>query len=138
MEGWVRRGSKPIGAWSPDEWKQKISNNAKTRSQWTPERRKQFTELLKVQKIGKNNPNWKNENICLKAAEERDHRKFEQILNELNKLTSAKWEVHHINSNGHNHNDSNIALVTRKGHMILDGRLERLKEKTKFIGGTLQ
>lgn len=136
VRGWLRRGNKPIAVWTKDEWKRKTNNNAETRKKWTPERQKIFIDSLRKQKLGENNPNWKGDDVCMKNAEARDILKYKPVRELLLKITGNKWEVHHIDGNGKNQNEDNIAIVTRKGHMSIDGRLEIITELCK--GGSLK
>ena len=68
-------------------------------------------------KLGENNPNWKGDNISKEAGRYRAKR----LLNRFN-INDGK-EIHHIDGNPLNNDPSNLEIITRKGHMIEDGRM---------------
>jgi hypothetical protein len=43
------------------------------------------------------------------------------------------YERHHIDGNPLNNDPSNILIVTRRGHQVLDGRMEVLKKGLRQI-----
>ena len=78
-------------------------------------------------KIGVLNPMWKGNNASPDSARQRAYSKF--------KAPKGK-EIHHIDGNPYNNEPDNILFLTRKEHMIKDGRLEKLiknnKERWRF------
>ena len=92
-------------------------------------------QKMRLAALGPKNHNWKGNDVQLGPARCRDNRKFKPVLVMLKEITHTKWEVHHIDGNDRNHSDDNIALITRKGHMTIDGRLLALADtqfKPKF------
>lgn len=81
---------------------------------WGPEKYFIFKEKTRIAKIGKNNPNWRGDKASQKAG---------QVRAERNIPCPKGFERHHIDGNELNNNPSNILIVTRKQHMIIDGRM---------------
>jgi hypothetical protein len=74
-------------------------------------------QIIANSKMGSKNPNWKGDNVKLKRSGN---------LRASRHIPCPKgYERHHIDGNPLNNDLSNIAIVTRKEHMILDGRYER-------------
>jgi len=80
-------------------------------------------------KIGEKNPHWKGNNVAPNAGRGRARRKF-GCINGL--------EIHHVDGDALNNNLENIKFVTRKEHMIIDGRLSRRDAKGRFCGLALE
>lgn len=76
-------------------------------------------EKMRLSKMGDKNPRWGGDNVQAQAGRLRAERKFKNIPDNC--------ERHHIDGNTLNNDPSNIAIVTRKEHMVSDGRLEKLK-----------
>lgn len=90
---------------------------------------------LSLSKIGPKNGMWKGNNASTDAARIRARR----IMS-----SDGKLDIHHIDGNPYNNDPKNLKPTTRREHMIMDGRLERLiarnhqglqiKDHNKFIG----
>ena len=74
---------------------------------------------------GEKNPMWKGDKASVSAARQRAHRKIGKIKG---------YDIHHIDGNPYNNDKTNLVYVTRKDHMIVDGRLNNKDEKGKFKG----
>jgi len=74
---------------------------------------------IKRSKMADKNVNWKGEKATPNSARERARRR---------NVVPRGYEIHHIDSNPYNNKPENIQIVTRKEHMILDGRLQNLKQ----------
>lgn len=85
---------------------------------FTESTRKKIAEA----KLGEKNPMWKGDLVGKDAAGSRARRKF--------KSQKGK-EIHHLDGNPLNNNPENIVFVTRKEHMILDGRMEALIKRNE-------
>ena len=84
---------------------------------------KPFTEEHK-RKIGDSNRGnkngqWKGD----KANKEAGRARARRIIS-----TDEKHEIHHINGNTLDNSPENLLIVTRKEHMVLDGRINNLKQ----------
>ncbi len=64
------------------------------------------------------NPHWKGDKITDGTGRDRAHRWIP---------VPKGYERHHIDGNPKNNDLSNIRVITRKAHMIEDGRLEKLR-----------
>jgi len=113
IRAWVVHGRQPISVWTPEKWEE-----------W---RIHSFTEThkknLSLSKLGSKNPNWKGDNIKPSAGWARARK----ILGKIKGL-----ETHHIDGNPLNNDPSNLVHITRKQHMIEDGRLERFRESCPY------
>jgi len=76
---------------------------------------RKFGIKLSLSKIGDKNPNWKGDNITVGGARERAKKLFP---------TPKGYERHHKDGNPLNNHPSNIEILTRKQHMVSDGRLD--------------
>lgn len=119
-----------IGVPSSAETKQKISQGLIERQRTNPYLRKgmkgkhhsEETKLkLSISKLKDKNPNW--------AGDTPKH------IMDTGHLRAERWfpkiegkEKHHIDGNPLNNELSNILYVTRKEHMIFDGRLKKLRQ----------
>lgn len=72
---------------------------------------------------GDKSPRWKGDNVIAKNASQRAR----TILTDIPK----GYERHHIDGDPYNNDPTNILMVTHKQHMIVDGRIERLKKELK-------
>lgn len=79
-------------------------------------------EKMRLSKIGSKNPMWKGNKASKYSAMERARRKYSP---------PEDCEIHHIDGNPFNNSPSNIKFVTRKQHMIEDGRMEALIKRNK-------
>ena len=144
VRGWVKRGYKPLHAWTEEDWARKKGNSQETRDDWTEERREEFVTNLSEMKLGDKNPMWVGDKVSdLDTARNRVRRKYKPVIDLLIELSGVKWDIHHIDGNPLNNEDDNLAISTRKGHMTIDGRLEEVtrifKENNpgvnKYLGG---
>ena len=87
---------------------------------FTPERKRKLSK----DKMGSKNPNWKGD----EAAEN-------TIRNRLIKKTPLPkgYDRHHIDGNGRNSDSTNILVLTRREHMLKDGRMEALIKRNKEV-----
>jgi hypothetical protein len=69
--------------------------------------------------VGCKNGMWKGNKALPDSARYRAKRLIPNI--------PERHEIHHIDGNVYNNNPSNLLIVTRKEHMILDGRLEWIR-----------
>jgi hypothetical protein len=106
---WCKRNIKPMSVWTHDDFDEWNSHR------WTPERITVFSS----RRTGEGNPAWKGDGVNEDSARARARRKF--------KAPKGK-ERHHIDGNSKNNEDSNVMFLTRKEHMILDGRIKNLKQ----------
>lgn len=74
---------------------------------------------LKMRKknTGPNNGMWKGDQSDKDTARERARRIFK---------TPKGYEIHHIDGNPYNNSPENLKIVTRREHMIIDGRMDKL------------
>lgn len=129
IRGWLRRGNKPIAAWTNEDWQRKFSNNMKKRMNWSDERRQEFIEKCRISKLGEDNPMWVGDNAMDDdTPRSRIRRKYKSVIDLLNEISEARWDIHHIYGNPFNNDPDNLAITTRKGHMQIDGRLEQVRE----------
>ena len=82
------------------------------------ETRKKLSESKRREK----NPNWKGDNVKKAAGNLRARRWFKPPIGK---------EIHHIDGNPLNNDPLNIMFVTRRKHMVLDGRLNNLKQNRR-------
>jgi hypothetical protein len=75
-------------------------------------------------KKGERNPNWKGNNVNVKSGRDRAERKYP---------CPKGTERHHVDGNPLNNLSENVLFVTRREHMILDGRIERRDAFGRFI-----
>ncbi len=80
-------------------------------------------EKVRVSKIGPLNPRWKGDEAKEAAIRGRLQRRMP---------VPKGSDRHHIDGNGLNSDPSNILVLTRRGHMIKDGRMNRRDEKGRF------
>ena len=72
--------------------------------------------------MGNKNSNWKGDSIGSDGARRRiSDKRFSTYI-----PVPEGYERHHIDGNPHNNDPSNIAIVTRKEHMFLDKRLDKI------------
>lgn len=90
----------------------------------TPDAIMDMAKKLKIKKDiwGKNNPHWKGDSICISAARVRAQR----LLN-----TPKDVDIHHKDGNPHNNDPTNLQIVSRREHMMIDGRLEKIIKRNK-------
>lgn len=129
IRGWVKRGYKPLSMWTEEDWARKKANSQATRDNWTPEQRQVFLDKCREPKMGEDNPMWRGDEVGdLDVARARVRRKYKSVIDLLNELSGVKWDIHHIDGNPLNNDDDNLSISTRKGHMIIDGRLEKVRK----------
>jgi hypothetical protein len=73
---------------------------------------------IKLSHMGSKNPMWKGETARAETCRERARRL----------LGNPEGDVHHIDGNPHNNILANLTPISRRDHMILDGRMQ------KFLG----
>jgi hypothetical protein len=129
VRGWVKRGYKPLNAWTEEDWARKKGNSQATRDEWSDEKRVEFLAKCKDPKMGENNPMWVGDDVSVPdIARSRIRRKYKAVIELLVELSGVKWDIHHIDGNPLNNDDDNLSISTRKGHMEIDGRLEKMRE----------
>lgn len=74
---------------------------------------------ISIANMGSNNGMWKGEKSCPDSSRERARRI-------IGRITGSELEIHHIDNNPYNNNPLNLKLVTRREHMIIDGRMDKL------------
>ena len=84
-------------------------------------RTEEFKQHLSDIRWGEKNPMWKGNHCTEDSARQRAERLYGAECPE-------DCEIHHIDGNPRNNNRENISFVTRKQHMIVDGRLEKFKK----------
>jgi hypothetical protein len=70
---------------------------------------------LSVSRMGSKNPMWKGDLARAETCRERARRL----------LGNPKADVHHIDGNPHNNILANLTPITRRDHMLLDGRMQK-------------
>ena len=93
---------------------------------WTDEQLAELSEKKRVYKLGSLNPSWKGDEAGVKAG----YRRAEKMY-----FVPNGYERHHIDGNPLNNDPSNILILTRQRHQILDGRMELLKKGLRSIYG---
>ena len=81
---------------------------------------------VKRPNCGEKKPNWKGDKATDNSGRERARRLFP---------TKNGTEIHHVDGNPLNNDPANIRILTRRGHMIVDGRLFNRHSNGKFAGG---
>jgi len=77
-------------------------------------------------KLEGNKNRWRGDDACAKSGQRRAKKLFGTIKG---------LDKHHKDGNPLNNDPSNIEWVTRKGHMVEDGRLDSRDEHGRFRGG---
>lgn len=95
-------------------------------SVWADEQLTELSEKKRAYKLGSLNPSWKGDKATVKAG----YRRAEKIY-----FVPNGYERHHIDRNPLNNDPSNILIVTRRKHQILDGRMGLLKKGLRNIYG---
>ena len=83
-------------------------------------------EKMRVSKIGSKNPMWKGD----EATEETIRWRLKRDM-----PVPKGSDRHHIDGNGRNSDPNNIRVLTRRDHMIKDGRMEALIKRNKMRRG---
>ena len=122
IHGWCHGKGRPKAAWSKEEVEAYAEGARKraTGRKYSLESRRKMSET----KMGKLNPMWKGDKVSIRCAYERAERWYGAEC-------PPGHEIHHIDGNPWNNERSNIAFLTRKQHMELDGRLKKLIERNK-------
>ncbi len=84
-------------------------------------------EKVRVSKIGSKNPKWKGDKAKEAAIRARLQR---------NMPVPKGSDRHHIDENGRNSDPSNLLILTRREHMIKDGRMNRRDKNGRFKSKT--
>lgn len=114
-----------LGKKRSPETRKRISDAAKARKTNSFKGRKHTLESInkmRLAKLGDKNPNYKGDNIDPETSRIR--------LQKKNHLPKG-LEHHHVDGNPLNNNPANIITVTRRKHMEVDGRLEKLIRRNK-------
>jgi len=132
---WYSGKNKPRPAWDEQEWKESYAKR------FTPELRKKLSEArkgkpkskehrakLRLSKLGSKNPMWKGNRASKDSARNRAQRRY--------KRPKGK-EIHHVDGDPHNNDPENIDFVTRREHMIKDGRMFNRDERGRFTSKKL-
>jgi len=109
VRDWCKRNIKPISVWTQDDF------DAWNARRDTPER----SANASLSKIGAKNPMWKGNDADDDSARGRARRKFK---------APQGTERHHVDGNPRNNDPNNVVFLTRRQHMIVDGRLKNLKQ----------
>lgn len=109
--GWYAENQEPYCMWS-NEKKQKRMKAIK-RGCDTPE----YRQKLSLSKMSSKNPMWKGDQATPRSARRRAQRRYPAPPNS---------ERHHTDGNPYNNEPENIDLITRREHMIKDGRMKKL------------
>ncbi len=80
-------------------------------------RTKEHNERIRLSKLGALNPMWKGDKASDHAGRCRASRRFP---------APKGYERHHLDGNPRNNHPTNVLIVTRKEHMIEDGRMEKM------------
>ena len=116
IRGWFYKGYKP---WSARTKKENIKSYSREKSD-------EEIEKIRVSKLGSKNPRWKGD----EATEETIRWRLIQDM-----PVPKGYERHHIDGNIRNSDPSNILILTRREHMIKDGRMEVLIKRCKMRRG---
>jgi len=77
---------------------------------------------LSETKMSSKNPNWKGDNVCYQNGTHRARKIYN--LGPCEICISPANERHHKDGNSLNNDPSNIMILCKKCHMVLDGRIE--------------
>ena len=83
-------------------------------------------EKMRISALGSKNPMWKGDEAEEAAIRHRLRRSMP---------VPKGSDRHHIDGNGRNSDPSNILVLTRRDHMIEDGRMEALIKRNKLGRG---
>lgn len=78
-------------------------------------------------KLGARNPQWLGEKVSDDGGRLRARRRF-STAGGCSECGAPKAERHHIDGNTQNNDQSNIAILCRRCHMVADGRLTKFLE----------
>ena len=112
---WTMYGQIPFSAWDRDklrEWARQKCLGKKHSAE----------HVRKRTRTGSAHYRWGGDNVSQDAGRKRARKMYK---------TPEDKEIHHIDGNTLNNKPENIEFVTRKLHMIKDGRLERLLESKR-------
>ncbi len=115
---WCSGKNKPRDAWTEkdhENYSKKCVENSTGRklSEETKAR-------MSAEQMGTLNSMWKGDACSKRSANDRARRWFGH-------LCPTDQEIHHIDGNPWNNEPENIEFLTRRGHMVKDGRLEKFK-----------
>ena len=87
--------------------------------------------IEKRKRFGAEHHNWKGDNIVEKSGRTRAERKYTVAKCEKCGSENKRLDRHHIDGNTKNNNRSNVVVLCRKCHMVVDGRYKKLVETAK-------
>lgn len=116
VSGWLSGKYRPHCIWTKEE---KDAWNESRRVEWTDE----MKANLSAKRWGPDNPMWKGDDAGIGSCNERARRLYNPPEGK---------EIHHIDGNPCNNEPENIDFVTRRDHMVIDGRLEKLIKRIRL------
>ena len=97
-----------------------------------PKGYKQTEEHIEKRKrFGSGHHNWKGDDIVEKAGRTRAERKYAAIECEKCGDKNKRLDRHHVEGKTKNNEKTNVIVLCRKCHMIIDGRYKKLVETAK-------
>lgn len=88
-------------------------------------------QKIRAAKLGKSNPNWKGGKATPNAGRSRARTKFAAL--NCSRCGALKAERHHKDGDTNNNDESNIDIVCRRCHMVVDGRLAGLVARNRGL-----
>ncbi len=116
FQGWFYEGYKPWSARTAEE----------NHRSYSYIRKHSEKAIAKMRHMGSDNPIWKGDEATEEAIRQRLHRSMP---------VPKGHERHHIDGNVRNNDPSNILVLTRRKHMIEDGRMEAWIKRNKMRRG---
>jgi len=133
---WIRDNQKPLSMWTENELK--LYNKSLGRSgedshlfglkgsqhpMFGYKHSKEAIARISAKKVGSLNPMWKGNKASDAAGRSRARYKF---------FAPKGYDRHHIDGNPLNNIPKNVLIVSRRIHMIKDGRMKRRDDKGRF------
>ena len=84
--------------------------------------------IAKRKRTGKDNWQWEGDAVSATGGRARALRKFP--AKPCEKCGKKKAEQHHIDGDTSNNADDNVRFLCRRCHMIIDGRIEKVRQMT--------
>lgn len=123
-----RRSSVPIKTFQAWFYKGCKTWSARTAEEnhrsYSREKSDEEIEKARISKLGMKNPMWKGDEATEESIRQRLHRSMP---------VPKGYERHHIDGNVKNSDPGNILILTRREHMIEDGRMEALIKRNKSL-----